>query len=103
MNRIVVAIACMATSGLGGLALAQQPPVTPPPTDPPSDYPQPMNTPTPSPSAGTTSHADKRALEKQCIVQQEQQQSSTGMSKHEMKKYCKNQVKAETESQPKPQ
>lgn len=90
MNRFVIAIACATMSGVGGLALAQAPPPDtqpPPPTAPPSDYQQ---APTPS---NTTTSSDKHALMKQCMAQQEQNQANSGMSKKDMKKYCKNQVK----------
>src|SRR5579864_6444546 len=116
MKRIALTIACALASGIGGLALAQQPapnmqPVpyqqTTPPTTP-SDTQSSQQRSTESYSqqehsttttSGTTS-SDKRTLMKDCMAQQEQQKSSTGMSKHDMKKYCKNQVKSETGTQP---
>src|SRR5580658_4894247 len=94
MNRIVIAIACATMSGVGGLALAQ----APPPTAPPSDYQQ-----APTPPAGsnnpTTSSDSKHAQMKECMAQQEQNQANSGMSKKDMKKYCKSQVKSAPQNQ----
>jgi len=114
MKRIALTIACALASGIGGLALAQQPSPnmqpapyqqTMPPTTPDTQSSQQRSTESYSQqehsttTSGTTS-SDKRTLMKDCMAQQEQQKSSTGMSKHDMKKYCKNQVKNETETQP---
>ncbi|HWZ61526.1 MAG TPA: hypothetical protein VNX02_00775 [Steroidobacteraceae bacterium] len=100
MNRIVIAIACATMSGVGGIALAQAPPPDtqpPPPTAPPSDY---QSAPTPSAgSSSTTSSDSKHALMKQCMAQQEQNQANSGMSKKDMKKYCKSQVKNSAQNQ----
>lgn len=97
MNRIVIAIACATMSGIGGIALAQAPPPDtqpPPPAAPPSDY-QSAPTPPPAGSTSTTAGSDsKHALMKECMAQQEQNQANSGMSKKDMKKYCKNQVKS---------
>jgi hypothetical protein len=101
MNRIVIAIACATMSGVGGIALAQAPPPDtqpPPPTAPPSDYQQ-----APTPPAGssnpTTSSDSKHAQMKECMSQQEQNQANSGMSKKDMKKYCKSQVKNAPQNQ----
>lgn len=105
MKRIALTIACALATGIGGLALAQQPsPNMQPSQPPPSRYEQttpPATTPSDTERSGAaTTHAEKKDLMKDCMAQQEQQKSSTGMSKHDMKKYCKNQVKTETETQP---
>jgi len=113
MKRIALTIACALASGIGGLALAQQPApnmqpapyqqttpqTTPPDTQQRSTESYSQQEQRSTTTSGTTS-SDKRALMKDCMAQQEQQKSSTGMSKHDMKKYCKNQVKNETETQP---
>lgn len=101
MNRIVIAIACATMSGIGGIALAQAPPADtqPPPTAaPPSDY-QSAPTPPAGSSSTTTSSDSKHAQMKECMAQQEQNQANSGMSKKDMKKYCKNQVKSAPQNQ----
>lgn len=106
MKRIALTIACALASGIGGLALAQQPSpeMQPSQQPPPGNYqttPPPATTPPDAERSGAaTTSSDRRTLMKDCMAQQEQQRSSTGMSKHDMKKYCKSQVKSSTESQP---
>lgn len=41
-------------------------------------------------TSGTTSKVEKKALIKDCVAKQ--QASNSGMSKHDAKKYCKQQV-----------
>jgi len=86
-----------------GVAAAQNMPSqsTPPAgTTPPSQYP---SSAAPSSSEpGTTSSSDAKAAMKQqvkdCMAQQKANNSS--MSKHELKKYCKNQVENSSGSTP---
>jgi hypothetical protein len=114
MNRILLAMACVLASGA---ALAQAPPPdTQSQTMPPGNYqsaspqsaapgeqsasPQ-SAAPDESSSGAPTSSADKKTQMKECVAQQEKSQSSTGMSKSDIKKYCKNQVNnASSESAP---
>ena len=105
MNKLVLAMACVVT-GLGGVAVAQPEPgpgTSPPqPSRPPTDYPQSSAPATPDTgNAAHTGGTDQHALMKQCMSQQEQQQSTTGRSKEDIKKYCKDQVK--TQNPPRPQ
>lgn len=106
MKRIVLTVACALASGFGGLALAQQSPnmqPSPPPSSeqaPPAQMPPDTQSSSSSTTTTTTTTGDKHAQMKECMAQQEQQKGSTGMSKHDMKKYCKNEVKSATQTQP---
>ena len=96
MNRVATALALI-TLAMTGVAAAQNMPSqsqTMPPagTSPPTQYPS-SSAPSSS-EPGTTNSSDAKAAMKQqvkdCIAQQKANNSS--MSKHELKKYCKNQV-----------
>jgi hypothetical protein len=91
-------LALLLTCGVGGLAMAQPAPQPSPGNSPPPSYPQ-STAPTPADS-GTASTSDKHAMMKQCVAQQEQQAASSGMSKKDIKEYCKKQVKEATSSAP---
>jgi hypothetical protein len=97
-NRITLAIALVCMSGIGGLAVAQSvPPEAQPQPGAPSET-QPQQTP-PADTGATVTSADKRTQLKECLAQQKEQQSATGMSSKDMKKYCKEQIKNAPESQ----
>lgn len=105
MNRVSGTFALIVLAA-AGIAAAQTPPPPQQPTQPaaqPSSMPsqdpnattpaQDPNATAPPPSsaqATTTSKADKKQAIKDCISQQ--QANNTSMSKHQLKKYCKSQV-----------
>jgi hypothetical protein len=96
MKQLILAL--VLASCAGGLAVAQPVPPeqqspTPDRTAPPSDYPQSAQPATPQDS---TSTADKRALMKKCVAQEQEQASSSGMTKKQIKDYCKKEVKQTT-------
>ena len=97
MNRFSTAWA-LATLTAAGVAAAQNmPSQSSPPagTTPPPTYPS-STAGSGSQSRADTSSSDTRAAEKQqvkdCMAQQKA--SNSTMSKHELKKYCKNQVQS---------
>jgi hypothetical protein len=92
VNRIHATFALIALAA-AGVAAAQTPQqsMTPEQATPPSQYPSDTNPP------ASTSQSDSQAAKgarkqemKDCMAQQ--QANNTGMSKKDMKKYCKNQV-----------
>jgi len=96
VKRIATALSLLAL-GVAGMAAAQtSPSQTAPPagTTPPSQYPSatsPSSTEAPSTnSSGTSSKTMARQQIKDCIAQQRANNST--MSKHELKKYCKEQL-----------
>lgn len=97
MKQMILAL--VLASCAGGLAVAQPVPPeqqspTPDRTVPPSDYPQSAEQ--PATSQGATSTTDKRALMKKCVAQEQEQASSSGMTKKQIKDYCKKEVKQTT-------
>jgi hypothetical protein len=92
VNRIHGAFALIALAA-ASIAAAQTPQqsMTPQQATPPSQYPSETNP--PASTSQSDSHAAKEARKqemKDCMAQQ--QANNTGMSKKDMKKYCKNQV-----------
>jgi hypothetical protein len=102
MKRMILTL--LLAGSVSGLALAQPAPANPPPsptpdqTAPPGGYPQ-STTPQSSDSGTATGTTDKHALMKQCVAQQKQQASNSGMSGKDIKAYCKKQVTAATQPQ----
>jgi Spy/CpxP family protein refolding chaperone len=94
MNRFSTALALITLTAAGAQNMPSQsaPPAgtTPPPTYPSS------TAPSESQSRADTSSSDTKAAQKQqikdCMAQQKANNST--MSKHELKKYCKNQVQS---------
>jgi Spy/CpxP family protein refolding chaperone len=92
VNRIHGTFGLIALAA-AGVALAQTPgqPMTPEQTAPPSQYPTETNPPSSTSQSDSQSAKDaKKAQMKDCMAQQ--QASNSGMSKKDMKKYCKSQV-----------
>lgn len=95
MKQVILALLL---AGGVGVAVGQPAEQPSPGNSPPSSYPQ-STAPQPADS-GTTSTSDKHAMMKQCVAQQEQQAASSGMSKKDIKEYCKKQVKQATSANP---
>jgi hypothetical protein len=95
MNRFSTALTLITLAASGFAAAQTMPSQGAPPagTTPPPAYPS-STAPSESQSRADTSSADTKAAEKQqikdCMAQQKANNST--MSKHELKKYCKNQV-----------
>lgn len=89
MNRTSAALALIALAAAGVAAAQTSPGQSLPPTQYPSATNPPSST-SQSDSASQNAKDARKAQIKDCMAQQ--QANNTGMSKREMKKYCKNQV-----------
>lgn len=99
MNRVSGALALIAVAAASVAAAQSTPPQSTRPSDPmPSTTQYPSSTAQPPASSQTrtadstsaSARADRKQQIKDCMAQQKA--NNSGMSRHEMKKYCKNQV-----------
>lgn len=92
MNRISGTFAVIAMA-VAGVAAAQTTPQSTPPSDtmPSSQYPaSPSSSSSQSTEDLSSARAEKRVQMKDCLAQQKA--NNPGMSKHDMKRACKNQL-----------
>jgi hypothetical protein len=97
VKRLTEALALIALAA-GSVAVAQQSPsqtATPPSASPSTQYPSAQQSPG---KEDSDTKAAKKEQIKNCMAQQ--QANNTGMSKHEMKKYCENQASGTSKNPP---